>query len=223
MTRRMILPLIFGILGTGILLSLGLWQMQRLDWKRAVIDEIEASIHAAPVALPDRPDPARDRYLPVAVSGRTTGDEIHVLVSRKGVGAGFRIISAFETDDGRRIMIDRGFVREAARNQPRPARPLDVVGNLHWPQDSDSYTPEPDAVRGFWFARDVPRMAEALGTEPLLVILREGAEDGIEPLPVDTSAIPNDHLNYAVTWFLLAAVWAGMTVFLLWRIRRGTD
>jgi surfeit locus 1 family protein len=42
----------------------------------------------------------------------------------------------------------------------------------------------------------------------------------VTPLPVDTSGIPNDHLNYAITWFSLAALWMGMTLYLLWRIRR---
>jgi surfeit locus 1 family protein len=44
----------------------------------------------------------------------------------------------------------------------------------------------------------------------------------IEPMPVDTSGIPNDHMNYAITWFSLAAVWLGMTAYLLWRIRQRT-
>ena len=65
-------------------------------------------------------------------------------------------------------------------------------------------------------------MAEALQTEEVLVIARvvTGTDARATPLPVDTSGIPNDHLQYAVTWFGLAAVWAGMTLFLLWRIRR---
>ncbi|MFD1913140.1 SURF1 family protein [Halodurantibacterium flavum] len=225
--RRILLPLLFGIAGTAILLSLGFWQVQRLHWKEAVIAEIEAQIHADPVPLPDAPDPATDRYRPVMLRGQTTGEELHVLVSRRGMGAGFLVVSAFETEDGRRVLLDRGYVREAQRRAPRPPVPLDVTGNLNWPQEADGYTPDPDPVRELWFARDVPRMAEALGTEPVLVVARESTGDGIEAMPVDTSAIPNDHLNYAITWFLLAAVWAGMTGYYLWRITlqrdEGTD
>lgn len=57
-----------------------------------------------------------------------------------------------------------------------------------------------------------------------MVVIRtaEGAAQGIEPRPVDTSGIVNDHLEYAITWFSLAGVWAGMTLYLLWRIRRRT-
>jgi surfeit locus 1 family protein len=99
-----------------------------------------------------------------------------------------------------------------------------VRGNLHWPDEVDGFTPEADPVRNIWYARDVAALAAHLDTEPVLVIARSlSVPDGsIEPLPVDTSGIPNDHLNYAITWFSLAALWLGMTLYLLWRIRRGT-
>ena len=66
-------------------------------------------------------------------------------------------------------------------------------------------------------------MAAKLNAEALLIVARSETGDAIEPMPVDSSAIPNDHLNYAITWFLLASVWAGMTVLLLWRIRRKVE
>jgi surfeit locus 1 family protein len=55
-----------------------------------------------------------------------------------------------------------------------------------------------------------------------LIVASAPTGDGIVPVPVDTSSIPNDHWGYAIQWFLLAATWAGMTVFLLWRIRSRT-
>ena len=65
-------------------------------------------------------------------------------------------------------------------------------------------------------------MAAALGTEPVLVVAREisGFATDTTPLPIDTSGIPNDHLQYAITWFALALIWAGMTVTLVLRISR---
>ncbi|MDP2080888.1 MAG: SURF1 family protein [Pseudotabrizicola sp.] len=221
MTRRMIIPLLFGLIGGGILMGFGIWQLQRLTWKEAVLADIEARIVAAPVALPLLADPEADRYLPVTATGRFTGESLDVLVSRKQIGAGVRVVGVFETD-GRRVLVDRGFVAQGARDAPRGADATTVVGNLHWPSEVDSFTPPPDTKTGLWFARDVPAMASALTAEPLLLIAREPTAPGIEPLPVDTSGIPNDHLGYAVQWFGLAAVWLGMTAYLLWRIRRRT-
>ena len=98
-----------------------------------------------------------------------------------------------------------------------------VIGNLHWPDEVDGWTPEPDA-RGVFFGRDLEAIAEVLETEPVLVVAREVSENDppATPLPVTTTGIPNNHLGYAVQWFGLAAVWAGMTIFFLWRTGRRT-
>jgi surfeit locus 1 family protein len=218
----MIVPLLFGLAGAAILIGLGLWQVQRLSWKQGVLAEIAARIVADPVALPLTADPVADRFLPVVVDGSFTGESLQVLVSRKEIGAGVRVIAVLETADGRRVLVDRGFLRDADRGMALTVTTARVTGNLHWPAEVDSYTPPPDARTGLWFARDVPAMAAELNTEPVLIVARAPTGDGIEPMPVDTSTIPNDHLGYAVTWFSLAAVWLGMTAALLWRISRRT-
>ncbi|MFP4274122.1 MAG: SURF1 family protein [Paracoccaceae bacterium] len=220
--RRYLVPLIFGLAGTAVLVALGVWQVQRLAWKEGVLADIEARIAAAPAALPADPDPLEDRYLPVRVSGEIGSRELHVLVSTKTAGAGYRIIAPFETEAGRRILVDRGFVRDEDKELARPKGPATLAGNLHWPDEIDGFTPDPDVEGNIWFARDLPAMAAELGTEPLLLVVRQTslAETGVTPLPVSTEGIPNDHLEYAVTWFGLALVWAGMTIFLLWRIRQ---
>lgn len=221
MIRRMILPLLFGLVGAAILISLGTWQLRRMEWKEAILADIEARIVSAPVALPASPDADADRYLPVTATGRFTGERLYVLVSRKQVGAGVRVIEAFDTQ-GRLVLVDRGFLPDADKDRALTVTDATVVGNLHWPEEDDGFIPPPDPKTGLWFARDADEMAAKLGTEATFIVAREPTGDGIEPLPVDTSAIPNDHWGYAVQWFSLAAVWLGMTAYLLWRIRRRT-
>lgn len=218
---RLILPLIFGLLGAAVLIGLGVWQMQRLEWKEAILADIDARITASPVALPANPDAQADRYLPVTLTGVVQDPAIRVLVSQKQVGAGYRIIRPMQVD-GRRIMVDLGFLPIQQTTPGVPTGPVTVQGNLHWPDEIDSYTPEPDLEADIWFARDLPRMADHLNTEPVLVVARATSlpEGALTPLPVDTSGIPNDHLGYAVTWFGLAIVWVVMTGFFLWRIRK---
>jgi surfeit locus 1 family protein len=63
-------------------------------------------------------------------------------------------------------------------------------------------------------------MAAQLNTEPTFIVANAPTGDGIEAIGIDTSAIPNDHWGYAITWFSLALVWAVMTAALLWRITR---
>lgn len=219
---RVAFLMIVGLGGVAILVSLGVWQMQRLAWKEAVLAEIEGRIADAPVPLPATPDPEEDAYLPVTVTGSWRPDYLRVLVSQKQVGAGYRIIRPLMTD-GRRILVDAGFVatEEAEALMLEEGGPVTIIGNLQWPQEVDGFTPAPDLDGNIWFARDVPAMAEALGTDPILVVRREAPAGGpIAPLPVDTRAIPNDHLQYAITWFSLAAIWGGMTIYFLRRMRR---
>lgn len=219
--RRIVFPVVLGIAGCAVLVALGTWQLRRLEWKEAILAEIEAKIAAVPVALPQAPDPGRDGYLPVTVTGALGGEELHVLTSQKEAGPGYRVISVLTAGE-RRVMVDLGFVPEAAKDAGRMAEAVTVTGNLHWPDETDGWTPAPDAARGIWFARDVPAMAAALGTEQVLVVAREvtGADLGVTPWPIDTAAIPNDHRQYAITWFSLAAVWAAMAGLLAWRAVR---
>ncbi|MBY6162967.1 SURF1 family protein [Mameliella alba] len=223
--KRYIAPLLIGLLGAAILLWLGTWQISRLDWKRGILDDIETTIASDPKPLPRLIDPDAQRYQPVALRGEIGDEALAVLVSVKQRGAGWRLISAFQTDDGRRVLLDRGFTPVDQKGAPLYAGPAEVTGNLHWPDDRNSSTPDNDSAGNTWFARDLAPMAEALDTEPLLVVTRQmsPADKGVTPLPVDTSGIPNDHLQYAITWYSLAAVWLIMTGAWIWRLRTGRE
>ena len=218
MTSRLVFPLTLGSLGALVLVCLGIWQVQRLEWKQGILATIEERVQAAPLSLPSFPDRQRDSYLAVEAVGRILGPELLVLSSSWGIGPGFRIIVPFETG-GRRILLDRGFVPEMHRDSERAAPEVRVVGNLLWPDEHDRFfTPEPEG--SLWFARDLAAMAGELKTEPVLVVVRESSFDApnIHRWPVDGADVPNDHFQYAVTWFSLALVWIGMTAFWVRRI-----
>ncbi len=221
--KRIIFFVVFGLGGAAILISLCVWQMQRLSWKQGIIAQIQERIVQAPTALPIAPDPIDDKYLVVELEGTIKPEVLRVLVSQKSAGAGYRLISPF-VSDGRTILLDRGFI-SVNDKLPEPSALENntlVSGNLHWPDETDGYTPDPDIAKNIWFARDVEKMAAQLGTEPVMVVLRESSalDAKVTPLPVDTSRIPNDHLQYAITWALLALIWAAMTTYFLLRSKR---
>lgn len=223
MMRRMIAPLVFGLVGVAILVSLGVWQLHRLAWKEAILAEIDARLAAAPVAVPAPPTRDADQYLRVAATGTLEPGELHVYTSVPDRGVGYEVIAPMSLADGRRVLLDRGFVPIGDKDRPRATGPFAVEGTLAWPQETDSFTSAPDRAKNIWFARDVPLMAEALGTEPVMIVVARSDPPG-EPLPQPvTVAIPNDHLQYAITWFLLAVVWTLMTGYLLYRIKRRLD
>ncbi len=221
---RVALTLLGALLGLALLVSLGVWQLQRLEWKQGVIARLEARLYGAPEPLPAAPDPAVDAFAPVRLVGTIGDDALRVIASDKRVGPIWRVVSPFELEDGRRLLLDRGAIPASREDGPAGGR-ASVTGNLHWPDERDGWTPEDDPEGNVWYARDVDAMAAALATEPVMVIAREvapasGAPPEVMPLPLDAAGIPNDHLGYAVTWFGLAAAWAAMAAALLLRGRR---
>lgn len=223
--RKFVMPLVFGLVGCVILASLGVWQLQRLAWKQEILAEMDALLLGEPWTLAEATDPKLTRFAPVRVSGRTTGEEIHVLTSIAGQGVGYRLISAFELDQGGRMLLDEGFIPQADKDAPRPPASLTVLGNVHRPDEVDGFTPEPDLGANIWYARDTIAMGAHLNAYDSAMIIVRQIEHGpmrATPLPPDTSTVANNHLGYAIQWFGLAIVWAGMTLFLLWRTAKRT-
>lgn len=212
---------LLGLVGAGVLVALGVWQLQRLEWKEGLIARIEARLSAAPVAIPEDPDRGEDNFMRVRLEGRLGEGAAFRLTSKRPYGPGFQTIVPVETAEGRRVLADLGYIPDDARGEvlPAPGTPVALTGALFWPEDPGA-APEPDLERNIWFARDVGRMAERLGTEPILVVA--GRHDlGDLPLAERIGhGLPNDHFGYAMTWFSLAAVWAVMSGALARRVAR---
>ena len=219
--KRIWFIVFIGFAGTACLLYLGKWQIDRLYWKLDVLKKIDQKIAAAPVPLPAEPSESVHKYLSVEISGQFLQESIRVLASKKRYGAGYRIIHVFRAN-GRRLLVDLGFVGLETDYDVDLINDISLVGNLHWPDEVDNFTPEPDLENNIWFARNVERVASALQTEPILIILKDSTlkDQNIKPMPIDTTHIPNDHLQYAITWFSLAIIWALMSCLFIWTTRQ---
>lgn len=216
MRRSRLGPLAIGLGGVAVLLSLGVWQLQRLQWKNGLIAEAERRMEAAPVPLPDAPDATRDDYKPVFVEGVFDNDgERYVLTSLPPHGPGFKIITPLQSGE-RRILVDRGFVPQverdpSSRSGSQPEGLVRVEGVLRWPDDRSRYTPEPDRRIREWYARDVASLADDARTEPVMIVQSNGPGDGWPRAGKEQVTMRNQHLPYALTWFSLALVWAAMS------------
>lgn len=213
-------PLVLGLVGGVVLLSLGIWQVQRLEWKRAVLADITAKIHSEQVPLPSYPQETTDNFLSVYAEG-TVGDQtLYYLTSTRSWGPGYRVISPL-TIENRIILLDRGFIPAHLKENHENPQFSEIEGNLLWPDEWDNlFTPEPE--NDIWFARELQRMSSVLKTEPLMIVARSSTNEdkNITPWPVTTEGIPNDHLEYAITWFGLALVWTVLTIYWILRIAR---
>ncbi len=217
MYYKVVFPIIFGVFGVSILLSLGFWQVQRLAWKTDLLTAINERLNQPAVALPAKVDKKNNQYLKVYVTGVFKSGEIHNLTSQKFKGPGFKIISPFIAESGQTLLVDRGFTKEIFKNYSKSIETTYIEGNLLWPNEVDSFTPAPNRNKNIWFARDIEKMSNYLKTEPiLLVATRENQPDKfIEPEPISLN-IPNNHLQYAITWFSLSGIWFFMTIYFFW-------
>ena len=224
MLRKILFPLILGVAGCGVLISLGLWQVERLAWKEDVLVGINARLAAAPAPLTTEVSESTNEYTRVTVSGTPTGEELHVLVSGTEAGTGYRVISKMQTPLGA-VLVDQGLLALENKAAAPLIAPMEITGTLIWPDDQNSSTPDPDIAANIWFARNVDTMSEALDTLPLMIVSTTStpADPRLTALPVNTATIKNDHFEYAVTWFLLALVWAIMSFYLILRTTRQKD
>ena len=233
--RRLLWPAIAAAAGIAVLVSLGVWQLQRLQWKEALIARVEAERTAAPVPAPGPEDwasldlPAAE-YLPVTVTGRFPNDEeIFVnatLTDPKGPlgGYGFFVVTPLETGEGRIVYVNRGFVPRAlkspeTRADGQIAAETEVVGLLRAPRRRSWFMPADDVAGNEWFSRDPALYAAATGRAPETVapyyidaLFDPALANGIPQGGETVVSFPNDHLQYALTWFGLAIVLAGVFI-----------
>jgi surfeit locus 1 family protein len=241
--RGLAVPTLFALVAFAILCALGVWQLERLAWKEALIARVETGLDAAPVPAPGPDawvgsDPGVDEYQPVAVRGVfDNANEIHVvhtLVEPKGPlgGIGYMVMTPFRTDAGWWVYVNRGFV---PRNHKDPASraagqiegETEIVGLLRTPSRRSWFTPGDDVAGNAWFSRDPALFAAEQGLSladvaPYLVDLRFDPDlPGGMPQGGETIvAFTNNHLQYALTWFGLAAALAAVYgAFALKRIR----
>lgn len=212
-------------IGLAILVSLGMWQVHRLAWKQALLARIDRLETAAPVpaaaALDASASPADLDMVRVRLDcpGLTRADFVELYGLRDGE-AGWRLISACPVASTRygTLLVDRGFIPGEISARPStsgPVGPVTVVGILRVPDRPSLFTPKSDPIGRRWYNRDVASMAAALGAgRPAPVMLMAETPSSpefpaLKPAPIP-AAISNRHLEYALTWFGLAAALLGV-------------
>ncbi|MBK1640108.1 SURF1 family protein, partial [Rhodothalassium salexigens] len=225
-------PTLLTLAALAILIGLGLWQLQRLDWKTALLDEIDARMDQPAVALPARiDDPARWRYRPVRLTGRFDhAREQYVFSGRRG--GGWMVYTPLIRDAGPPVLVNRGLVPDdrrapETRPQSQPEGPVSVTGIARLSRPGGWLVPAPEPATRSFYAADRDALAAAMGLAPVAPVMvdaetrvdvdmaADGEAGGPDPLPRGGQTrvdIPNDHLEYALTWFALALVLLGVYI-----------
>ncbi|MCJ2070366.1 SURF1 family protein [Methylobacterium sp. J-030] len=238
--RDLVAPGLAALIALAILLGLGTWQIERRAWKEDLIARLLRQTKAEPVAPPKAADwvPDRDEFRHVRVSGRFLNDKetlVHGLAPGETPGRalqGYYVLTPLVRDDGGIVLINRGFVptelkAQADRRDGLIEGPTTVTGILRASEARGLFVPEPDPARGEWFNRDIAGIASARGVSDVAPYLIEA-----DAVPGQTSwprggqlriDLPNNHLQYAFTWFGLAGCLIAVFSVFAWRRLHETD
>ncbi|WP_298965690.1 SURF1 family protein [uncultured Methylobacterium sp.] len=233
--RDLLAPFLATLVCLAILVGLGTWQLQRMAWKQGLIAQIVARSRVEPPLVPPSPeawDPPAQEFDRVRVTGRLLNDRetlVHGLAPGEVPGRalqGYYVVTPLQRDDGGIVLVNRGFVPTELRNPRDRAAgqvegPVTVTGMLRASEPRAMFVPVPNPQTGEWFNRDVAGIAAAKGfarVAPYLIEADATPNPGGWPkggqLRVD---LPNNHLQYAFTWFGLALCLVGVFGAFAWR------
>lgn len=208
--------------------TLGVWQVHRLAWKRDLIAQVDARIHAAPVPAPRGAD-ADDAYRRVIATGRFRHDATTLVQASTALGAGYWVITPLVTDAGFTLLVNRGFVSpDAKRKYARPTGDVRIVGLLRLSEPGGGFLRANHPAANRWYSRDVAAIATARRiappAAPYFIDAQAGALRDSPPVGGLTVVhFPNNHLVYAATWFALAAMTLAAYIYAMFSSRTQGD
>jgi surfeit locus 1 family protein len=223
--RGIVIPIVFTLVVVAVLGALGTWQLERQAWKEGLIAELEDKLSAAPVVLPPRErwpqlSAEQDEFRRVRFSGEFLDQEALVYTSGSAIrpdvaGPGYWVLSPARLADGSLVVVNRGFAPEGkqdpnTRREGQPHGVAEIVGAMRWPEARGMFTPNDAPAKNLWFVRDPAGIAAAKGWGAVapFYIDQEAppAPGGLPKVGPLKPSLPNNHLQYAVTWYGLALV-----------------
>lgn len=233
-------PVVITVALVGLCLVLGVWQVQRLQWKEGLIASLRTAQEQSPITMEQLPEElaalAGMNFHAVSLLGEYEGGtEYHVIGRSHTEEPGYHVLTPFRlAGDGRVVLVNRGWVPLNRKEAPgRQDAALREEGNVHLkgyilvPQGGSRFLPDHDTANNIWFWQDTAAMAALAGEEyPPFVIQRVADAQPEGTLPQAKRGfdvqLRNDHFAYALMWFSLAI--SGALIFAVYhRKPRGTE
>jgi surfeit locus 1 family protein len=223
-------PTVITLLGVVLTATLGTWQLQRRAWKADLIAQRTAAVAATPVALPQALAPSAG-YLRTTVTGRFDhARELYLTGRAYRDQPGLHVLTPLVLADGSGVLVDRGWVPNsrrdpASRAQGQVAGEVTVTGLARLGVERGWMQPENQPAQNLWFYLDIAALTTAAGVPRLRPFLIE-ADATPQPggLPIGGQSridLPNNHLQYALTWYSFGVTLA--VIYGLWLRRRLRD
>lgn len=238
--RDLLWPTIMAVVMIATLIGLGAWQIARGQEKTALIAALDARIALPATPLPPSQEwplltQSRDEFRRVSFAARFMPAKPALIFTtstplRRDVnGPGHWVFAPAQLATGETIVINRGYLPEHkmldAEAGLAAQEPVTMIGYLRFAEEAGLFTPAPDAAKRLFYARMPSEMARLLKwgqVAPFYIDMEGPKPSGAGPLPgALTPKLPDNHKQYAATWFALAAIFA--ILFGVWvygRLRR---
>jgi surfeit locus 1 family protein len=205
---RKILAISAYILTLFTLVYLGIWQMQRLEWKEKLIAEVLSQKDKPAAFLPQKPT----EFFKARIKGTLQNDNqthYYIVVPKpKGAfgGQGYFVITPVKLEDGRIVLLNRGFIPMEKMPFKESETLVDVEGVVRFSEKRSTFSAVDDVKKRIFYVRDSAAIYAALGIKGEDIFIDQTSSNK-SPLPQSNEAVyslPNNHLDYALTWFGLA-------------------
>ena len=201
---KLLVPVLATLVMLAILIGLGVWQLQRREWKLGILAQIDRGEASAPIPLPANPR----QFTKVVAEGRLRTD-VHALYGddvRDGPAGpvmGAQLIEPLERPGQDSVLVDRGWVPDGQLGAPGGDQ---VVGYIRTPDKPGAFSATDDLARQHFYTLDPAKIGAALGLPRVapFTLVAMGPPDALPQPATALPRPPNDHLNYALTWFGLA-------------------
>ncbi|UNE54128.1 SURF1 family protein [Bartonella machadoae] len=237
--------LLFGILLTCFFFlfsALGVWQIQRLNWKTNLIISANQRVHLPPIKAPPQNQWGhvtfeKDEYRPVVITGKFLTDKNIFVTAVAQNTTGYWVLTPLQTADNTLTFVNRGFIPMDARQNFQRAEQADmeqssqqdstqnpeqttIIGLLRMSEKNGFFPRKNNPDNDLWYTRDLPAMAQKLGLSTVAPYFIDAGKKTApqKKLPIAGLTVVhfrNNHLVYAITWFILAAGVLGGSLFLL--------
>ncbi len=207
------------------LVVLGFWQLQRLEWKNAILSKIEDNYNNTVIDFPFLDDTSQFEYMRSKIEGKYLLDRLMFFYKSNLAGdPGFNIIIPFKTIEGNTVYVDNGWIPYKDKEKLditfiNNSDILNLSGVLIFKKDRKYFTPENDYNKNIWYLLNTDEMDQFHNLSSSVYILKLDDQKYFEELLIEfkPTNINNNHLQYAVTWFLMALF---ISIFYIYLIKQ---
>ncbi|MBD22195.1 MAG: hypothetical protein CL572_00820 [Alphaproteobacteria bacterium] len=217
-----LIPFVFFLIALTILLSLSFWQVKRLVWKTNLIEQRIASFENNPTNLADINNPDQQEFKKVYVKGKLLNKfEFFMPALSKNGNNGFHIIVPLEINKQKLILFDTGWVPLHKKEKNKRLENITdekkkFTAVIRLPGRKGYFQPDNDNIKNFWFFVEPDLMEKTISKNLEKNFYLEASDDGPNGYPLGNQTriyLRNNHLQYAITWFLIAVSLIGVFFF----------